>query len=163
MSLTAGWLACVVLWCSLISQSALFAFFFFNYYLFIWLHWVLVAAGGLLSCGMWAPQLWQAASSVLACELLVAACMWDLVPWPGIKPGLPALGARSLISCATREVPCTVCFWNHHLKNKVKNDHIKYQLTIILVNSLLQKASLKYLYSKSLEGRGWGEWWMIGE
>ena len=24
-------------------------------YLFIWLHWVLVAAGGLLSCGTWAP------------------------------------------------------------------------------------------------------------
>ena len=27
---------------------------------------------------------------------LVAACMRDLVPWPGIKPGPPALGAWSL-------------------------------------------------------------------
>ena len=32
----------------------------------------------------------------MACKLLVAACMWDLVP---------VLGARSLIHCATREVP----------------------------------------------------------
>ena len=41
----------------------------------------------------------------MACELLVAACMWDLVPWPGIKPGPPTLGAWSLNHCATREVP----------------------------------------------------------
>ena len=53
-------------------------------YLFIWLPWVLVAAGRLLSCGM---------------QLLVVACMWDLVPWPGIKPGPPALGAWCLIHC----------------------------------------------------------------
>ena len=26
-------------------------------------------------------------SLVVACELLVAACMWNLVPWPGIEPG----------------------------------------------------------------------------
>ena len=26
------------------------------------------------------------------CGLIVAACMWDLVPQPGIKPGPPALG-----------------------------------------------------------------------
>ena len=30
-------------------------FFFFNYYLFTWLHQVLVVAGGLLSWGTWAP------------------------------------------------------------------------------------------------------------
>ena len=45
-----------------------------------------------------------AASLVVACELLVAACLWDLVPWPGIEPGPPALGARSLNHCAIREV-----------------------------------------------------------
>ena len=44
-------------------------------------------------------------SLVVACELLVAACMWDLVPWPGIKTRPPALGARSLNHCAAREVP----------------------------------------------------------
>ena len=31
--------------------------------------------------------------------------MWDLVPWPGIEPGPPALGAWSLNHCTTREVP----------------------------------------------------------
>ena len=50
--------------------------FFFIYicYLFIWLHQD-------LSCGM-----------------------WDLVPWPGIEPGLPALGASSLSHWTNREV-----------------------------------------------------------
>ena len=42
-------------------------------YLHIWLHWVLVAAGEIFSCGM-----------------------WDLVSSPGIEPGPPALGAPSL-------------------------------------------------------------------
>ncbi|XP_057561359.1 nuclease EXOG, mitochondrial isoform X2 [Hippopotamus amphibius kiboko] len=42
--------------------------------------------------------LWHAGS-------LVAARMWDLVPQPGIKPGPPALGAWSLNSLTTREVP----------------------------------------------------------
>ena len=41
---------------------------------------------------------------------LVVACMWDLVPWPGIEPGTPALGAWSLIHCTTREVPCFSVF-----------------------------------------------------
>ena len=30
---------------------------------------------------------------------LVAVCMWDLVPWPGIEPRSPALGARSFCFC----------------------------------------------------------------
>ena len=45
------------------------------------------------------------ASPVAACELLVAACMWDQVPRPGIEPGPPAWGAQSLNHCATREIP----------------------------------------------------------
>ena len=53
-----------------------------NIYLFIWLYQVLVAAPGILSCGM-----------------------WDLVPWPGIEPRLPALEALSLNHWTTREVP----------------------------------------------------------
>ena len=31
--------------------------------------------------------------------------MWDLVPWPGMEPRLPALGAWSLSQQTTREVP----------------------------------------------------------
>ena len=45
----------------------------------IWLHWVLVAAWGIFICGM-----------------------WNLVPWPGIKPGPLNLQHRVL---ATRDVP----------------------------------------------------------
>ena len=56
----------------------------------------MVALG--LSCSRWAPYLQLAGS-------LVVACMWDLVPWPWIEHGPPALGVQSLIHCATREVP----------------------------------------------------------
>ena len=59
----------------------------------------------LLSYGSQAPLLQQAVSLVVACELLVEACVWDLVPGPAIEPGPPALGARSLNHCANREVP----------------------------------------------------------
>ena len=31
--------------------------------------------------------------------------MWDLVPWPGIKPRPPALGAQTLSHWSTRDVP----------------------------------------------------------
>ena len=57
--------------------------FFFNFYLFIWLHWVLVAACGIFNL------CWD---------------MWDLVSRPGIEPGPPALGAQSLSHQTTREV-----------------------------------------------------------
>jgi len=33
--------------------------------------------------------------------------MWDLAPWPGIKPGLPALEAWSLSHWTNREVICS--------------------------------------------------------
>ena len=52
---------------------------------------------GSFSCSSRAPQLWHAGS-------LVAACVWDLVPWPGIEPGPPELGVWSLNHCTTREV-----------------------------------------------------------
>ena len=86
----------------LVAKNTLFKKIF---HLFIWLCWVLVAAGELLSCSSQAPQLQHMGSLVVACELLVAACMRDLVPCPGIKPGPPAMGAWSLDHCATREVP----------------------------------------------------------
>ena len=52
----------------------------------------------------------------MACELLVVACMWDLVPWPGIEPGSPALGAQSLSHWTTREVPPPSLKWDHITK-----------------------------------------------
>ena len=47
---------------------------------------------------------------VVACELLAATCMWDLVPQPGIEPRPPALGARSLTHWTTREVSVCLLF-----------------------------------------------------
>ena len=39
--------------------------------------------------------------------------MWDLVPWPGIEPGPPAVGAWSLNHWTTREVP-SYTFYQHY-------------------------------------------------
>ena len=63
------------------SSLSFLVLFFFNVYLFIWLCQVLDAACGIFSCST-----------------------WDLVPWPGIKPWPPALGARSLSQWTIREV-----------------------------------------------------------
>ena len=60
---------------------------------------IFVAARGIFSCGM----------QTLSCG------MWDQVPWPGVKPRLPALGMWSLSHWTTREVPrmgvFTVLLW----------------------------------------------------
>ena len=43
---------------------------------------------------------------ILYLAMLGLSCsMWGLVPWPGIKPGPPALGVWSLSHWTTREVP----------------------------------------------------------
>ena len=60
------------------------------------------------------PSLTSSAISFLKClfiwlyRVLVAVHgydMWDLIPWPGIKPGPPALGVWCLSHCTTGEVP----------------------------------------------------------
>ena len=54
-----------------------------------------MAAPG-LSCGTWD----------ICCGTWTLSCgMWDLVPWPGIEPGSPTLGAQRLSHWTTREVP----------------------------------------------------------
>ena len=76
---------------------------FKNIYLFIWLCWV-------LSWGTWYPQssLWHVESldsayGIFSCGMQTLSCtMWDLVPWPGIKSGPPALGAQSLSHWTTK-------------------------------------------------------------
>ena len=62
--------------------------FIFSIYLCTWLCQVLVTACGIFSCSM----------QTLSCGV------WDLVPWPGIEPRAPALGAQSLSPWPTREV-----------------------------------------------------------
>ena len=75
------------------QEPCLFIFFFF-WYLFIWLHRVLVVVRKTFSLyrGM----------RIFSCSV------WDLVPQPGIEPGAPALGAWSLSYWTTREVPPTL-------------------------------------------------------
>ena len=76
-------------------------------YLFIWLHQVLVAACGifLATCGIFNCGMWT--------------LMQDLVPWPGIEPWPPALGAQSLSHWITREVPIYL-FFKYSKKRKRK-------------------------------------------
>ena len=66
----------------------LFSVVFYSY-LFIWLHWLVVAACGIFCCSMW----------TLRCR------PWDLVPQSGIKLRPPALGTWSLSHWTTSEVP----------------------------------------------------------
>ena len=49
------------------------------------------------------------------------ACMWDLVPRPGIEPGPPALGAWSLNHCATGEVLHVVLIYISLMINDIKH------------------------------------------
>ena len=84
----------------LLSPLVLFFSFlkkFLNIYLFIWLYWVFIAAPGILDPGM-------PGSLVAACKLFTCD-MWNLVPWPEIGAGPPALGAQSLSLLTSREVP----------------------------------------------------------
>ena len=67
----------------------------------------LVAPG--LSCGTWGLRCFvqdlRCCVRDLNCGMWALSCsLWDLVPWPGIEPGPPALGAWSLNHWTTREV-----------------------------------------------------------
>ena len=64
-----------------------------NIYLFIWLQWL--AGPWLLLLG---PS-WRHAGTFF----LFSCATWDLVPWPEIKPGLPALEAWNLSHWTIRE------------------------------------------------------------
>ena len=61
----------------------------FFLFLFIWLCQVFVV--GILNCSM-----------------------WDLVPWPGIEPKPPTMGAKSLSHSTTREVP-GISLWDDEM------------------------------------------------
>ena len=65
-------------------------FFIFSkiIYLFIWLHCIFVVVYKIFSCSVWT----------------FSSSTWDLVPWPVVKPGSPALGVWSLSHWTTREV-----------------------------------------------------------
>ena len=49
--------------------------------------------------------------SLFSCSMWTLSCgTWDLVPWPGIKPRSPALGARLISPWTTRKVPNQLFF-----------------------------------------------------
>ena len=50
-------------------------------------------------------QQWRPSAAKNLASLGLSCSMWDLVPWPGIKPELPALGAWILSHWTTSEVP----------------------------------------------------------
>ena len=87
-------------------QSILF-YFILIFYLFIWLHQVLVSALGIFS---WIIQ-------ALSC------CMWDLVLWLGIEPGPPALGVQSFSHRTTREIPPQSILEHAHCPQKKPPTH----------------------------------------
>ena len=104
--------------------------------LFIWLHQVLVVARRIF---------------IVACGLLAAACMQDLVPRPAIEPGPPALAARSLTHQGS---PATVMF----LKQLFLNNLLRICLCVICLNivtSFLSTWTLK----QSIQGL---PWWRSG-
>ena len=63
----------------IITENTLFKYTHTHTHTHIWLCWVLVVACRIFTCSM----------QTLNCS------MWDLVPWLGIKPRPPALGAES--------------------------------------------------------------------
>ena len=78
---------------------------FFKKYLFLFICLCLVAAHRIF---------------VELCMWTLSCSMWDLVPWPGIEPRLPALGVESFSHWTTREVPLLVPgSWTSSLQNLV--------------------------------------------
>ena len=49
---------------------------------------------------------------------------WDLVPWPGIEPGPPALGVQHLSHWTTREVLLQGYFVREKIRGLVENPQI---------------------------------------
>ena len=83
----------VILWCIFILLKSV--------YLFIWLHHVLAVALEFFSLFFSFIFIYLAALGLsccmqdLCCNMQTLSCgVWDLVPWPGIEPGPPALGGQ---------------------------------------------------------------------
>ena len=55
-------------------------------------------------------------------NFLVAACMWDLVPRPGIELWSPALGAWGLSHWTTGEVPRRIVLVDEKLISQFKKE-----------------------------------------
>ena len=93
--------------------------------------------------------------------------MWDLVPWPGIEPWPPALGAWNLSHWTTREVPTLLL-----LKSDTK--HIARSLWEKTRVGWFERIALKHVYyhmwnrskfnawDKALKASALGQPWVMG-
>ena len=79
--------------------------------------------------------------------------MWDLVPWPGIEPGPPALGEQSLSHWTTREVPSAtplvdVLQFLSHLPDALCSYFQSWAtLTVLVINKGTQSRLLSFAWT----------------
>ena len=59
--------------------------------------------------------------------------MWDLPPWPGIKPGPPALGVQSFSYWITREIPSFPQFLPFSVSESGLGYHIRLSCHVFLL------------------------------
>ena len=110
------------------------------------------------SCDMWNLffKLWHVGSSLQQAGSLVVACgifscdmqtlscvMWDLVPWPRIEPGAPALGVQSLSHWTTREVPSFILL---HVNIQFSHHHLLTRLSFLHCEFLVPSSKISWLY-----------------
>ena len=88
------------------------------YFVYFWLHHVLVAACGVFHCGTWASLELQSTSSRVsgpsscAVRVQLPRGMWNAVPWPQVEPTSPVLEGGFLStgpqgsSTTSKFIPC---------------------------------------------------------
>ena len=81
----------------------------------VWVSIVLSTAVGMISSlSIWSYSLFKKKKSLIYLAVSDCSCgMWDLLPWPGIKPRPPALEVQSLGHWTIWEVPEDIQSWRH--------------------------------------------------
>ena len=93
------------------------------YFVYFWLHHVLVSACGVFHCGTWASLELQSTSSRVsgpsscAVRVQLPRGMWNAVPWPQVEPTSPVLEGGFLStgpqgsSSTSKFIPCWSWSW----------------------------------------------------
>ena len=103
------------LWCSVVFTWIILRNIF---YLFIWLHWVLVAALGIFDLH---SRTWSFCCCCLSSMRTLSCGMRDLVPWPGIEPSSLHWECGVLVTGPPREIP-----WIYFLKWILFKKHLAF-------------------------------------
>ena len=78
----------------------------------------------------------------LPCRMPSLSCgKWDPVPWAGMEPKPPALGAQNLSHRTTREMPYLTEYWPVYIVNR-----FTYRTLQIWKLSVAKKTSCQYLF-----------------